>query len=258
MDFEAAGKRVVITGASSGIGAALARRLAGDGAVVGLVARRSERLAEVLADCRRTSPESTMWVADLGDGASVGRLGLRAWDDLGGVDILVNNAAVPKRRAVEALDPTEVEAVMRVNFFAPMRLTLALLPRMLERRSGVIVNVSSVGGRLGIVHETAYCASKFALCGWSESMAVDLHGTGVSVKLIQPGPVDTEIWDQPGSEEPLYQGPKVPADEVADGIVAALGTNRFEHYLPDMKAVVEAKDADIDAYIAGAAGMASR
>jgi len=258
MDFEAAGKRVVITGASSGIGAALARRLASSGAVVGLVARRSQRLAEVLADCRRISPASTMWVADLGDGAAVGRLGLRAWDDLGGVDILVNNAAVPKRRVVEALDPAEVEAVMRVNFFAPMRLTLALLPRMLERRSGMIVNVSSVGGRLGIVHETAYCASKFALCGWSESMAVDLHGTGVSVKLIQPGPVDTEIWDQPGSEEPLYQGPKVPADEVADGIVAALGTNRFEHYLPDMKAVVDAKDADIDAYIAGAAGMASR
>jgi short-subunit dehydrogenase len=258
MDFEAAGKRVVITGASSGIGAALARRLAGSGAVVGLVARRSERLAEVLADCRRTSPASTMWVADLGDDATVGRLGSQAWDDLGGIDILMNNAAVPKRRVVEALDPAEVEAVMRVNFFAPMRLTLALLPRMLERRSGMIVNVSSVGGRLGIVHETAYCASKFALCGWSESMAVDLYGTGVSVKLIQPGPVDTEIWDQPGSEDPLYQGPKVPADEVADGIIAALGTNRFEHYLPDMKAVVDAKNADIDAYIAGAAGMAPR
>jgi short-subunit dehydrogenase len=258
MDFKAAGKRVLITGASSGIGAALARRLACNGAVVGLVARRSQRLAEVLADCRPTSPASTMWVADLGDDAAVGRLGLRAWDDLGGIDILVNNAAVPKRRAVEALDPAEVEEVMRVNFFAPMRLTLALLPRMLERRSGMIVNVSSVGGRLGIVHETAYCASKFALCGWSESMAVDLHGTGVAVKLIQPGPVDTEIWDQPGSEEPLYQGPKVPAEEVADGIIAALGTNRFEHYLPDMKAVVDAKNADIDAYIAGAAATASR
>jgi short-subunit dehydrogenase len=139
-----------------------------------------------------------------------------------------------------------------------MRLTLAILPRMLQRRHGVIVNVSSVGGRLGIVHETAYCASKFALCGWSESMAVDLYGTGVSVKLIEPGPVDTEIWDQPGSEEPLYQGPKVPAAEVADGIIAALGGDRFEHYLPDMKAVVDAKNADIDAYIAGAAAMTTR
>jgi short-subunit dehydrogenase len=156
------------------------------------------------------------------------------------------------------LDPDEVEDVMRVNFFAPMRLTLALLPRMLARGSGLIVNVSSVGGRLGIIHETAYCASKFALCGWSEAMAVDLHGSGVSVKLIEPGPVDTEIWDQPGSEEPLYQGPKVAADVVAEGIVEALGSDTFEHYVPDMKPVVDAKNADLDAFIAGVAGMAPR
>ena len=258
MAYSGAGKRVLITGASSGIGAALARRLAGHGAVVGLIARRPERLAEVLADCRRTSVASTMWVADLAETATVGQLGLRVWDDLGGIDILVNNAAMPKRRAVTKLDAAEVEAVMAVNFFAPMRLTLAVLPRMLERGHGVIVNVSSMGGRLGIVHEAAYCASKFALCGWSESLAVDLHGTGICVKLIEPGPVDTEIWDQPGSEEPLYQGPKVRADEVADGIIATLGSERFEHYLPDMKAVVDAKNADLDAYIAGAAGMAAR
>ena len=139
-----------------------------------------------------------------------------------------------------------------------MRLTLAVLPRMLQRGSGMIVNVSSVGGRLGIIHETAYCASKFALCGWSEAMAVDLHGTPIVVKLIEPGPVDTEIWDQPGNEEPLYQGPKVPPDEVAAGVIAALGTDRFEHYVPDMKAVVDAKNADLDAFIAGVAGMAPR
>jgi len=258
MAYAVVGKRVLITGASSGIGAALARRLAGHGATVGLIARRPERLAEVLTDCWRTSPASTMWAADLADTAAVGELALRVWDEMGGVDVLVNNAATPKRRPVDALDPAEVEAVMSVNFFAPMRLTLAILPRMLARGHGVIVNVSSVGGRLGIIHETAYCASKFALCGWSESMAVDLHGTGVSVKLIEPGPVDTEIWDQPGSEEPLYQGPKVPAEEVADGIIAALDSNRFEHYLPDMKAVVDFKNADLDAYIAGAAAMAPR
>jgi len=258
MAYAVVGKRVLITGASSGIGAALARRLAGHGATVGLIARRPERLAEVLTDCWRTSPASTMWAADLADTAAVGDLALRVWAEMGGVDVLVNNAATPKRRPVDALDPAEVEAVMSVNFFAPMRLTLAILPRMLARGHGVIVNVSSVGGRLGIIHETAYCASKFALCGWSESMAVDLHGTGVSVKLIEPGPVDTEIWDQPGSEEPLYQGPKVPAEEVADGIIAALDSNRFEHYLPDMKAVVDFKNADLDAYIAGAAAMAPR
>src|SRR5215213_1924303 len=193
MAFSTAGKRVLITGASSGVGAALARELAKDGAVVGLIARRRDRLGEVLRDCQRVSPESRMWVADLADSAAVGPLALQAWDELGGIDVLVNNAAIPKRRAAPALEPSEVETVMRVNFFAPMRLTLAVLPRMLPRRAGTIVNVSSVGGRLGIIHESAYCASKFALCGWSESLAVDLHDTGISVKLIEPGPVDTEI-----------------------------------------------------------------
>jgi short-subunit dehydrogenase len=258
MAYVADGRRVLITGASSGIGAALARQLAAKGAVVGLVARRRDRLGEVLADCQRTAPASAMWVADLGDTEAIGELALRAWDLFDGIDVLINNAAIPKRRAVAELRPDEVEAVMRVNFFAPMRLTLAVLPRMLARGSGMIVNVSSVGGRLGIIHETAYCASKFALCGWSEAMAVDLHGSGVSVKLIEPGPVDTEIWDQPGSEVPLYQGPKVLADEVAEGIIAALGTDSFEHYIPDMKAVVDVKNANLDAFIAGVAGMAPR
>ncbi len=258
MSYATPGKRVLITGASSGVGAALARLLAGQGAVVGLIARRAERLANVLAECRQSSPSSVMWVADLAEAGEIQRLAMQAWETLGGIDVLVNNAAVPKRRVVTALDPAEVETVMRVNFFAPVRLTLAVLPRMLSRGHGVIVNVSSMGGRLGIIHEAAYCASKFALCGWSESIAADLHGTGIAVKLIEPGPVDTEIWDQPGSEDPLYSGPKFPADQIAEGIVTALSSDCFEHYLPDLKAVVEAKTADIDAYIAGAAAMAPR
>jgi NAD(P)-dependent dehydrogenase (short-subunit alcohol dehydrogenase family) len=121
--FSAAGKRVVITGASSGVGAALARALARQGAVVGLIARRRDRLAEVLADCQNTAPGSTMWVADLADSPAVGSLALLAWDTLGGIDVLVNNAAIPKRRVVTELDPDDVEAVMRVNFLAPMRMT---------------------------------------------------------------------------------------------------------------------------------------
>jgi short-subunit dehydrogenase len=254
--FSTPDKRVLITGASSGVGAALARALAKDGAVVGLIARRRDRLAEVLADCQQSSPDSMMWVADLADSASVGVLAEQAWDALGGIDVLVNNAAIPKRRVVTALDPAQVESVMAVNFFAPVRLTLSVLPKMLSLGAGIIVNVSSVGGRLGIIHESAYCASKFALCGWSESMAVDLHGTGISVKLIEPGPVDTEIWDQPDNDNPIYDGPKFSPDEVARGIVAALGSDGFEHYVPDMKPVVDLKNADIDTYIAGAAGMA--
>ena len=126
---------------------------------------------------------------------------------------------------------------------------------MLKRDSGVIVAVSSMGGRLGIPHEAAYCASKFALCGWSESLAIDLWDTGVDVRLIIPGPVDTEIWDRPDNEPPLYEGPLEPPGSIAEGIVAAIEGDRFEHYLPDLRSVAELKTADIDAYLAVAAAM---
>jgi short-subunit dehydrogenase len=92
------------------LGAALARQLAAQEAVVGLVARRRHRLSDVLADCRATSPDSAMWAADLADTAAVGELALQAWDALGGIDVLINNAAIPKRRPVAELRPDEVEA----------------------------------------------------------------------------------------------------------------------------------------------------
>jgi short-subunit dehydrogenase len=126
---------------------------------------------------------------------------------------------------------------------------------MLARGRGVIVNVASPGGRLGIPHEAAYCASKFALCGWSEAMAIDLHGTGVNIRLIQPGPIDTDIWDRPGEDPALFDIPKEPPETVAKGIVAAIQSDRFEHYLPDLKDSVVRKDSDIDRYIAGLASM---
>jgi short-subunit dehydrogenase len=119
----------------------------------------------------------------------------------------------------------------------------------------MIVNVSSLGGRLGITAEAAYSGSKFALAGWSESMVVDLDGTGVSVKLIIPGAIDTEIWDQPDNDAPLYDGPKEPPEAIAAGIVDAIDSDTFEHYLPDMKAIIEAKTSDIDSFIVGMRGL---
>ena len=189
-----------------GVGGRVGRRLAAQEAVVGLIARRRDRLDEVLADCRRSSPASAMWVADLGDTAAVGELALQAWDGLGGIDVLINNAAIPKRRAVTELRRTRWRTSCGSTSSPRCASRWPCCRGCSARGSGMIVNVSSVGGRLRIIHETAYCASKFALCGWSEAMAVDLYGTGVTVKLIEPGPVDTEIWDQPGSEEPALPG----------------------------------------------------
>ena len=248
-----AGSRVLVTGASSGIGAATARLMAKSGATVGLVARRSDLLASVLEDCQGDSPDSRMWVGDLGDIGFALSVVEEAWEGFGGLEVLVNNAAVPKRRAVTALSPDEVEQTMRINFFSPAQMTLRLLPRMLAGAGGVIVNVASMGGRLGVPHEAAYCASKFALTGWSEVMAIDLHGTNVAVRLIQPGPIDTDIWDRPGEDDALFDIPKVPPEIVAAGIVEAVEGEGFERYLPDMKEIVTGKDADIDAYISGIA-----
>jgi short-subunit dehydrogenase len=250
------GRRVVIvTGASSGIGAALARELARRGTTVALVARRADRLDEVLADCRRRAPDSRAYPADLADPEGAAALARRIWDDFDGVDVLVNNAGIPLRRPVQRVTLAEVEKAMRVNYFSPVAMTLALLPRMLDRRTGVIVNVSSLGGRLGIPTEAAYCGSKFALAGWSESMAADLAGTGVSVRLVLPGAIDTEIWDQPGNDVPLYSGPKEPPEGIATGIADAIDGSTFEHYIPDLKPIIEAKTADFDSFLVGMSAM---
>ncbi|HXW34567.1 MAG TPA: SDR family NAD(P)-dependent oxidoreductase [Acidimicrobiales bacterium] len=249
------GSRVLVTGASSGIGAALARLLAERGATVGLVARRRDRLEEVLAECRANAPASAMWVADLADTPVAETVALQAWEQMGPIDCLVNNAGVPMRRHTLALDQESVEWVMRVNFLAPARMTLALLPKMIDNGSGMIVNVSSVAGRLGNANEAAYSASKFALCGWSEAIAVDLWDTPVEIRLVNPGPIDTEIWDLPGNDDPLYDGPKISAREMAEGIVAAMEGERFEHYVPDMKAIIESKTSDPDPFIEGMAAM---
>jgi short-subunit dehydrogenase len=256
MDID--GARVLVTGASSGIGATLAPMLAARGATVGLVARRADRLDEVLARCTEHQPACRRWAYDLSDLDVAERVGLEAWDAFGHLDVVVNNAAVPRRKAATALTPADVEHTMSVNFFSPTRLTLAVLPRMLERDSGVIVNVSSVGGRLGIFHEAAYSASKFALCGWSEALAVDLWSTGVDVRLILPGAIDTEIWEQPDNESALYDGPLEPPEVVAEGIIAAIEGDTFEHYLPDLKPVVEFKTGDIDTFMVGLADMAGQ
>jgi len=244
-------RTVLVTGASSGIGEAVARVLAARGDTVALVARRADRLDAVLTDCRVTSPDSDYWAADLSDPATAAELALSIWDRYDGLDVVINNAGVPMRRHATKLTMAEVERTMRTNYFSPVAITLALLPRMLTRRSGTFVNVSSVGGRLGIATEAAYSGSKFALAGWSEALAMDLAGSGVGVKLILPGAIDTEIWDQPDNDAPLYDGPKVPPQEVAGDIVDAIDSDRFEHYLPDMKSVIEFKTADIDAFMLG-------
>jgi short-subunit dehydrogenase len=252
------GAKIVVTGASSGIGAALAPILAARGATVGIVARRTDRLAAVLERCRMHAPGSRMWVADLGDLAAAERVALDAWDAFGGVDVLVNNAAIPKRTHVTDLTPADVEHVMNVDFHSPVRMSLALLPRMLERGSGQLMFVSSTGGRIPIANEAAYCAAKYALCGFAEAMFIDLAGRGVEVKLVLPGPIATEIWDQPDNEPALFDITKVPSEECAGLMADAIEGRGFEYYVPpvfpdgvDAKEIAVGKVQNCDPYLRG-------
>ena len=249
-----AGQRILITGGSSGIGAGLAEACAAAGATVGIVARRHDRLAEGLDRCRAHAPDSTMWALDLADDDAVDRLAAEAIERLGGVDILVNNAGIPKRRHVTVLDAATVDAVMGINYKSPVRLTLALLPHMVDRGSGRVVNVSSVAAPLSSPGEAAYDASKAALAVFSEAMAVDLWETGVKVTVVYPGVVDTELFTLPdndpftGDIEPLSV-----ADAVAT-IMGGIAEGALSIYVPEYFAEFAAQKAkDPAGFLAGTA-----
>ncbi len=263
MDIE--GTTILLTGASSGIGAALSVVLTERDAHVIIVARRSERLKLVAQQCRDVGREPTIFAVDLGDLAAAGQLASKLSAEFATIDCIVNNAAIPRRVPFGRLTMAEVEETMRVNFLSPAQLTLDLLPAMLHRQRGLIVNVSSMGGRIPIANESAYNASKFALAGWSEAMRLDLDGTGVDVKLILPGPIDTEIWDQPGNDPAIFDIEKVSARDCAMGIADAMQDNGFEYYIPplfpggmDAKAMAVAKYQSCDDYLTAMARFSQR
>jgi short-subunit dehydrogenase len=254
MTYDVAGRRVLVTGASSGIGAGLAEAFAKAGATVGLVARREDRLAEVLERCRQHSPSSRMWVADLAQHSAVDALAVAAMSELGGVDVLVNNAGIPKRRHVTALDAATVDAVMNINYSSPVRLTLALLPQMLERGEGRILNISSVAATLSPPGEAAYAATKAAVTVFSESMAVDLWDTGVKVTVVYPGVVDTELFTLPDNDPFVAQVESITVDEAVATILQGLANDAAQVYVPAWFGdVASSKAANVEQFLAGTA-----
>ncbi|HWE54567.1 MAG TPA: SDR family NAD(P)-dependent oxidoreductase [Acidimicrobiales bacterium] len=254
------GQRVLITGASSGIGAVMAVEFARRGAVVGICARRRDRLETVLAECRDHSPESRMWVADLADTASVERLAADMVGSFGGIDILVNNAGIPKRRRVADLDTATVTSVMNINYFSAVTLTLALLPAMLRQKRGRIINISSIAATLSSPGEAAYDASKAALTAFSEAMAIDLWDTGVKVLVVYPGLVDTELFTRPDNG-PVPANPvtPIPAEELVAAVFDALDREASQVYVPGWFADVAAgKARNLDAFLSGAAAFVAQ
>jgi NAD(P)-dependent dehydrogenase (short-subunit alcohol dehydrogenase family) len=258
MGYSLEGKNVLVTGGSSGIGAALAEGFARAGATVGICARRADRLGEVLERVRAHAPDSRSWTVDLSDLDGIESFARRVEDDLGGVDVLVNNAGIPKRRRVRDLTPAVVEAVMLINYFSPIRLTLALLPGI-EERDGRVVNISSVAARLGPPAEAAYAASKAAVTAWSESMMVDLGiaGSKVRVHVVNPGVFDTELFHLPDNDDFVASIEMLPVATIVDPILAMIDAGTFEIYVPDWFAEVAANKAkDTGTFLAGSISWA--
>jgi short-subunit dehydrogenase len=225
------GRAVVVTGASSGIGRVTARAFAHRGATVVSVARREALLETLTDECRRDAPDSFHLAGDLGDRAFAERVVAETATRTGRLDVLVNNAAIPKHKHALHLDPDEIETVMRVNFLSAIWTTYAALPHFLRAGRGAIVNVSSFAAKVTPAREAAYAASKAAMNAFSEGLWHDLAGTNVHVAIVNPGPIDTEIWTK--ADEPVaYRGPKYSPEVVAEVILEAAAGRIWERTVP--------------------------
>ena len=236
--MDIAGRVAVVTGASSGIGAAVATDLARRGATVVAVARRKDRLDEIIETCRQHAPASMACPADVSTRAECEGVIATAEERFGRVDIVVNNAGISIHRNAARTTSDDVERLMAVNFFAAVYLTNAALAGMLERHEGAVVNVTSVAGYVPNPGEAAYGASKAALSLWSHGLAVDLDGSGVQVSVLSPGPIDTEIWGL--DEELSYTGKLYPPQVVADGVADAVERGWVHRTVPRQYGLVGA------------------
>jgi short-subunit dehydrogenase len=195
---------VIVTGASSGIGRAIALRLGRPGSTIVLAARRTVELAEVSGKIAANGGTALAVPTDVRDPEQITALIAQA----GPVDVLINNAGVGGSPSILAADGA-VTAMLDINVLAPTRLMRAVVPQMRERGAGSIINIGSVAGEIGI--SGTYSATKFALRGLTDSVRRELAGTGIGVTLIEPGHIATELT---GHRKKHMPGPEIVADAV--------------------------------------------
>jgi short-subunit dehydrogenase len=188
--------RAIVTGASSGIGRAIAVELARQGADVVIGARRQERLEQLATEVRRLGRRAEIVAGDVTDALVRQALLDCAQQQLGGLDILVNNAGVAALGRFEDANPDRLQQIFEVDFFSLVELTRAALPLLKCGRRPLVVNVGSILGHVAIPHLSEYCAAKFAVRGFSEALRAELHGSGVGVLVVSPATVETEIWER--------------------------------------------------------------
>ncbi len=188
--FDLSGKKALVTGASGGIGEAVARTLHAAGAIVGLHGTRVEKLEALAAEL---GERTLTFPANLSDRAEVKALAAKAEADLGGVDILVNNAGITRDGLFVRMSDADWDAVMEVNLTAAFILTRELTHPMMRRRWGRIVNITSVVGVTGNPGQANYCASKAGMIGFSKSLAQEIASRSITVNCVAPGFIDSAM-----------------------------------------------------------------
>jgi len=223
--------RAIVTGASSGIGRAVALELARHGAGVVVVARRLEKLHETAAQITAMGRPVEMVVGDITNPATRQFALDAAQSKLGGLDILVNNAGVGAMGLFVDAVPERVRRVMETNFFSLVEMTRLAVPVLKQGVKPILVNVSSILGHRGVPYSSEYSASKFAVQGFSESIRAEFTQLGVDVLVVSPGTTETEFFDRviDSTAEPKWPKHKpVSAAEVARQMVVAIRSGRHE------------------------------
>lgn len=208
----------VVTGATDGIGRALALRLAAEGAIV-VGAGRDQRRLHALAP-----GVALALTLDVTDAGSVSTAASAVLDRFGRVDLLVNNAGQGLFRAWDQTTPAELARLLDVNVVGPARVAAAFLPSMVAAGQGALVNVASVAGLAGFPEQTAYAASKHALTGWSRALRRELAGSGVRVILVHPPVVRTAFFERAGKPDFFehFRRRALSPEEAAEGVLAAI------------------------------------
>jgi short-subunit dehydrogenase len=217
-----AGARAILTGASSGIGWELAKELARRGVRQVLTARREDRLRELAAEVQSLGGEAVCMPGDVIDADLRRHLLAAAQGRFGGLDLLINNAGMGVFGPFTEADPERLRRTMEVNFFAPVELTRAAIPLLKQGNDPLIVNVSSVLGHFAVPNKSEYCASKFALHGFSDALRVELAQEGVAVLLVSPSTTATEFFDKAERDPQRRPSRGMSPAKVARGIVRGI------------------------------------
>jgi uncharacterized protein len=247
--MEIQGKTVLVTGASSGIGAEIAKAMARAGASqVLLLARHEEALNEVAAEIAASGGKAKVYRVDLSDQGQTCAVAERIEREAGVPDVLVNNAGTGQWKFLDDTSPSEIQQMMAVPYFAAAWLICSFLPAMRQRDSGHIINISSVASRFVWPGATAYIAARWAVRGLTEALRADLRGSHIGVTLYESGVIDSPYWQHnPGSRERVPQIakliPVLKPDEVAQAVVAGVRGNKRLIVIPFMMKVIYVQHA---------------